>query len=136
MILVSDKAHVRTITLNRPDAMNAFNGALFDSLTEGLLEAGEDSNVRVVVLTGKGKAFSTGLDLSEVGKDIEPPKHGVPGLFNTLVDFPKPLLLAINGFAVGLGRKKSWSTPSKMTRMLSRTMAGNCWHCQCVGQTT
>ena len=44
MILVSDKAHVRTIMLNRPDAMNAFNGALFDSLTEGLLEAGEDSN--------------------------------------------------------------------------------------------
>ena len=103
MILVSDKAHVRTITLNRPDAMNAFNGALFDSLTEGLLQAGEDSNVRVVVLTGKGKAFSTGLDLSEVGKDIERPKYGVPGLFNTLVDFPKPLLLAINGFAVGFG---------------------------------
>ena len=96
MILVSDKAHVRTITLNRPDAMNAFNGALFDSLTQGLLEAGEDSNVRVVVLTGKGKAFSTGLDISEVGKDMEPPKHGVPGLFRTLVDFPKPLLLAIN----------------------------------------
>ena len=103
MILVSDKAHVRTITLNRPNAMNAFNGELFDALTEGLLEAGVDSNVRVVVLTGAGKAFSTGLDLSEVGKDLKPPKHGVPGLFSTLVDFPKPLLLAINGFAVGFG---------------------------------
>ncbi|MBA59785.1 MAG: crotonase [Gammaproteobacteria bacterium] len=103
MIIVSDDGHVRTITLNRPDAMNAFNGELFDALTEALLEAGADQNVRVAVLTGAGKAFSTGLDLSEVGQDLPEPKHGVPGLFNSLVDFPKPLLLAINGFAVGFG---------------------------------
>ena len=103
MVLTTDDGHVRTLTLNRPEAMNAFNGKQFDALTEALLAAGSDPAVRVVILTGSGRAFSTGLDLSEVGKDIDPPKHGVPGLFNALIDFPKPLMLAINGFGIGFG---------------------------------
>ncbi|MFT4727679.1 MAG: enoyl-CoA hydratase/carnithine racemase [Granulosicoccus sp.] len=103
MLVITDDGNVRTIILNRPEAMNAFNGQQFDELTEALLAAGSDSSIRVVILTGAGRAFTTGLDLSEVGKDIEPPKHGVPGLFSTLVDFPKPLMLAINGFGVGFG---------------------------------
>jgi enoyl-CoA hydratase/carnithine racemase len=103
MVQTTDTGHVRTITLNRPEAMNAFNGKQFDELTEALFSAGSDNNIRVVILTGAGRAFTTGLDLSEVGQDVEPPKHGVPGLFNALIDFPKPLLLAINGFGVGFG---------------------------------
>ena len=103
MVLINDDGHVRTITLNRPEAMNAFDGNQFDELTEALLSAGSDSGVRVAIITGTGRAFSTGLDLSEVGQDIEPPEHGVPGLFNALTHFPKPLLLAINGFGVGFG---------------------------------
>ncbi len=103
MVLTKDSGHVRTITLNRPEAMNAFNGRQFDELTEALLAAQDESAVRVVILTGAGRAFTSGLDLSEVGKDTEPPKHGVPGLFSTLIDFPKPLLLAINGVGVGFG---------------------------------
>lgn len=103
MLLIDDVDHVRTITLNRPEAMNAFCGALFDALTDALLEVGSDERIRVVVLTGAGRAFSTGLDLSEVGQDVEPPKHGVPGLFEALIEFPKPLILAINGFGIGFG---------------------------------
>ncbi len=103
MLLIDDVDHVRTITLNRPEAMNAFCGALFDALTDALLDAGQEERVRVVVVTGAGRAFSTGLDLSEVGQDVEPPKHGVPGLFEALIDFPKPLILAINGFGIGFG---------------------------------
>jgi enoyl-CoA hydratase/carnithine racemase len=103
MVLTTDDGAVRTLTLNRPEAMNAFNGKQFDALAEALLEAGADPAIRVVILTGAGRAFSTGLDLSEVNQDIEPPKYGVPGLFNALIDFPKPLLLAINGFGVGFG---------------------------------
>ena len=64
MILTTDDAHVRTLTLNRPDAMNAFNGQQFDDLTEALLAAQADTAVRVVVLTGTGRAFTTGLDLA------------------------------------------------------------------------
>lgn len=103
MVQTADDGHVRTITLNRPEAMNAFNGVQFDELTESLFDAGSDNNVRVAIITGTGRAFSTGLDLSEVGQDIEEPKHGVPGLFEALIEFPKPLLLAINGFGVGFG---------------------------------
>jgi enoyl-CoA hydratase/carnithine racemase len=103
MVLTEDDGNVRTLTLNRPEALNAFSGQLFDALTEALLSAEADPAVRVVILTGSGRAFTTGLDLSEVGKDVERPKHGVPGLFNTLIEFSKPLLLAINGFGVGFG---------------------------------
>lgn len=103
MVLTSDDGHVRTLTLNRPEALNAFNGEQFDALTEALLYAGADQAVRVVVLSGAGRAFSTGLDLSEVGKQTTPPKHGVPGLFDALIDFPKPLILAVNGFGIGFG---------------------------------
>ena len=103
MLITSNDGHVRTITLNRPEALNAFNGQQFDELTETLLAAGSDDTVRVVILTGAGRAFTSGLDLSEVGKDIKPPKHGVPGLFNTMIDLPKPLILAINGVGVGFG---------------------------------
>lgn len=103
MLLIENDGHVRTVRLNRPEAMNAFSGQLFDALTEAMNAAAGDGSVRVVILTGVGRAFSTGLDLSEVGKDIEPPKHGVPGLFKALIEFPKPLLLAINGFGVGFG---------------------------------
>ncbi len=103
MLQIDNDGYVRTLTLDRPAALNAFNGELFDALSEGLLAAATDATVRVVVLTGAGRAFSTGLDLSEVGKDVPTPKHGVPGLFNALITFPKPLLVAVNGFGVGFG---------------------------------
>ena len=104
MLQTHDEGFVRVLTLDRPETLNAFSGALFDALTEGLLAAADDASVRVVILTGSGRAFSAGLDLSEVGKETEqPPVHGAAGLFEALIDFPKPLLLAINGLGVGFG---------------------------------
>ena len=103
MLQTHSEGLVRVLTLDRPEALNAFNGALFDALTEGLLAAADDASVRVAIITGTGRAFSAGLDLSEVGKEVEPPVHGSAGLFKALIDFPKPLLLAINGLGVGFG---------------------------------
>ena len=103
MLQTHDEGLVRVLTLNRPEALNAFNGALFDALTEGLLAAADDASVRVAIITGTGRAFSAGLDLSEIGKEIEPPVHGSAGLFEALIGFPKPLMLAINGLGVGFG---------------------------------
>ncbi len=103
MLQTHNEGMVRVLTLDRPEALNAFNGVLFDALTEGLLAAADDASVRVAILTGTGRAFSAGLDLSEVGKEVDPPVHGSAGLFEALIDFPKPLLLAINGLGVGFG---------------------------------
>ncbi|MEV4676285.1 enoyl-CoA hydratase-related protein [Actinomadura sp. NPDC049382] len=108
ILLVEDADRVRTITLNRPAALNAFNEALYDALTEALRDAAEDPAVAVVLLTGGGRAFSSGTDLIEMAErvtnpDFTPGKHGFIGLIDALAEFDKPLVLAINGLGLGIG---------------------------------
>ncbi len=107
-LLIADEHRVRTMTLNRPDALNAFNEALYDAVTEALTEAAEEPDVAVVVITGAGRAFCAGQDLVEMHARITDPqftpgRHGFPGLIDALARFPKPLICAVNGVAVGLG---------------------------------
>src|SRR5699024_3144571 len=98
-----------TLTLNRPEALNAFNEALYDSLTNELLAAADDPTVAVVLLTGAGRAFCAGTDLVEMGARVMDPdtfvegEHGFLGLMDGLVDFPKPLVIAVNGVGLGIG---------------------------------
>ena len=109
MLKIDDDARVRTITLQRPDALNAFNEALYDATTEALIDAAADSTVAVVVLTGEGRAFCAGTDLLEMaaravpGNDFQPGKHGFAGLVDQLTDFPKPFICAVNGLGLGIG---------------------------------
>jgi enoyl-CoA hydratase/carnithine racemase len=108
MLIVTDEARVRTLTLNRPEALNAFNEALYDAVTDGLREADADPSVAVVLLTGTGRAFSAGTDLAEMAERVTNPnfvpgKHGFLGLIDALVDFGKPLLIAVNGLGLGIG---------------------------------
>lgn len=92
------------VTMNRPEALNAFNGALMDGLTEAFLMATHDDAVKVLVLTGAGRAFSAGADLVEMGRPSNaPPRHGFADLLEAIIDFPKPFLLAVNGLGVGIG---------------------------------
>jgi enoyl-CoA hydratase/carnithine racemase len=105
---ISDEKRVRTLTLDRPDALNAFNEALYDATTEALREAADDPGVAVVLLTGNGRAFSAGTDLLEMharatDPEFVPGKHGFIGLVDALVDFPKPLVCAVNGVGLGIG---------------------------------
>src|SRR5271155_3313801 len=72
---VSD--HIATITLNRPERMNTISRAMLGQLTEHLLAADADPEVRVVVLTGTGRAFCAGLDLAEAVRPPEPGKEGI-----------------------------------------------------------
>src|SRR5580698_122645 len=65
-VLYATADHVATITLNRPERMNTISGPMLRQLTERLLEADADRDVRVVILTGTGRAFCAGLDLTEV----------------------------------------------------------------------
>ena len=107
-LLIADDHRVRTLTLDRPDALNAFNEALYDATAEALLAAAVDPSVAVVLLTGNGRGFSAGTDLLEMharatDPDFVPGKHGFMGLLDALVAFPKPLICAVNGVGLGIG---------------------------------
>ena len=60
-----DSGAVRTLTPDRPEALNAFNSAMFDGLADALLLAADEDSIKVVIITGAGRAFSAGLDLAE-----------------------------------------------------------------------
>ncbi|TYL45421.1 enoyl-CoA hydratase/isomerase family protein [Nocardioides sp. BGMRC 2183] len=108
VLTVSDSHRVRTLTLDRPEALNAFNEELYDATAEALLAAAEDEDVAVVLLTGNGRAFSAGTDLTEMHQIATDPEfqrgaHGFVGLIDALVAFPKPLVIAVNGIGLGIG---------------------------------
>jgi enoyl-CoA hydratase/carnithine racemase len=107
VIRVDDSHRIRTLTLDRPDRLNAFNEALYDAATEALLAAADDPGVAVVVVTGAGRAFCAGTDVVEMAArntgGVVDGKHGFGGLVDALVEFPKPLLCAVNGIALGIG---------------------------------
>jgi enoyl-CoA hydratase/carnithine racemase len=107
-LIIADENRVRTLTLNRPEALNAFDEALYDATTIALREAAEDTGISVVLLTGTGRAFSAGTDLTEMqaritDPDFVPGRFGFMGLIDTLTEFPKPLICAVNGLGIGIG---------------------------------
>lgn len=107
-LLIEDRNRVRTLTLDRPEALNAFDEALYDATTDALRAAADDPEMAVVLLTGSGRAFSAGTDLLEMharttDPGFVPGRHGFPGLLDALVGFPKPLVCAVNGVALGIG---------------------------------
>lgn len=101
---------VMTITLNRPERLNAFNPEMRDALIEAYAEAGRDDDVRVVILTGAGRAFCAGADLESGGdtfnradRSAEAHRDGGGRVTLAMFDCPKPIIAAINGPAVGVG---------------------------------
>jgi 2-(1,2-epoxy-1,2-dihydrophenyl)acetyl-CoA isomerase len=109
-ILVEDSGGVRTITLNRPDKLNAFNEEMHGAL-RAVLAGAADDGVRAVLLTGAGKAFCAGQDLSDrvQGEGGQAPDlgHTIETLWNPLVrtvrGLAKPVVCAVNGVAAGAG---------------------------------
>jgi enoyl-CoA hydratase/carnithine racemase len=107
-VQVSDADQVRTIRMHRPERLNAFDGSLVRDLRQALAESATDPGVSVVVLTGSGRAFSTGADLKALAEPSPTPASsdggaGFDQLLDTLADFSKPLVMAVNGYAVGFG---------------------------------
>jgi enoyl-CoA hydratase len=108
-ILYEKDGGVATITLNRPEVLNAINMKMHHELMEAFISAREDRDVRVVVLTGKGRAFCPGADLKEISEMFADPERqkafyqNLPGTFDVITSFPKPIIGAINGVATAGG---------------------------------
>jgi enoyl-CoA hydratase/carnithine racemase len=105
---IDDENRVRTLTLDRPEALNAFNEALYEATADAIRAAAADPEVAVVLLTGNGRAFSAGNDLKEMQARIADPAMAETGshfssMIDALADFPKPLICAVNGLGVGIG---------------------------------
>ncbi|MGZ6778966.1 MAG: enoyl-CoA hydratase/isomerase family protein, partial [Mycobacterium sp.] len=105
---ISDTNRVRTLTLDRPDVLNAFNEALYEATATAIGQAATDPDIAVVLLTGNGRAFSAGNDLNEMQARITDPSMAEVGshftaMIDALTDFPKPLICAVNGLGVGIG---------------------------------
>lgn len=99
------------ITLNRPEALNAFTYPMMAEIHEAVLESVDRRSVVGVVITGNGRGFSAGLDASALtavtttGGTMrnQEPDHGVPGLFSYFMEQPKPIIAAVNGVTAGGG---------------------------------
>ena len=102
-----------TIELNRPDALNAWNAQLGDELLAAVRAVAEDDGVRAVVITGAGRAFSSGADLKDAGRrqqtadghwDVRATlTERYHPIITTIRTMPKPVIAAVNGPAVGIG---------------------------------
>jgi enoyl-CoA hydratase/carnithine racemase len=109
-LLYEVKDKIATITLNRPDKLNAFTGPMIDAWAGALGEAQRDESVNVVVVTGAGRAFCAGGDVGRMGQGAPTPLehknqlweniHRVP---RTLEAMDKPVIAMVNGLAVGAG---------------------------------
>jgi 2-(1,2-epoxy-1,2-dihydrophenyl)acetyl-CoA isomerase len=111
-IAVDRDGTVTRITLNRPDVLNAMTQVMSDELMEAFAAAGDDPDVRAVVLTGAGRGFCAGQDLKEFERsyrsgdrpDIEEHlERSYHRLIPLMVRTPKPVIAAVNGVAAGAG---------------------------------
>jgi enoyl-CoA hydratase len=107
-LLVDRDGAIAVITINRPKVLNALNTQTLDELRRALLELKQDDTVRVLIVTGAGdKAFVAGADINELG--VQTPtsgrEHALTGqqVFDLLETIGKPVIAAINGFALGGG---------------------------------
>ncbi len=104
-VAVEDHEQVRVLVLDRPQKLNAFTAEGYRALAAQLASSAQDRLVSVCVLTGRGRAFSAGVDLNEVSRPGGGAELGAEFevLLECLARFPKPLVAAVNGPAVGFG---------------------------------
>lgn len=114
-LLVTDADGIRTLTIHRPEQLNALNSATITELDHALSAAETDRSVRVLILTGSGpKAFVAGADIKEFagfsveeGRQLSAEGHKL--LFDHVERLNKPVIAAVNGFALGGGLELAMS---------------------------
>ena len=112
-VTIENEGSVRVLTLNRPEKMNAYYVALHTALNDAIAEAGQDASVRAIVVTGAGKAFCAGADISNgfAGSGLNEGPEIIDGIARdyggvlamTIFECDTPIIAAINGVAVGVG---------------------------------
>ena len=100
LVLTSTEAGVTTVTMNRPEALNALSAGLRNRLTEVFMDLTEDSATEVIIFTGKGRAFTVGLDLKELGGETAADTVVNKDLGKAMLNVNKPIIGAINGYAI------------------------------------
>src|SRR5690606_3893993 len=114
-ILVEKENRIAIVTINRPSKLNALNKATINELHEALKGLADDNEIRVIILTGSGeKAFVAGADISEFAnfdssQGAELAAKGQELLFNFIQNLSKPVIAAVNGFALGGGMELAMS---------------------------
>jgi enoyl-CoA hydratase/carnithine racemase len=107
-ILIEDRGAIRTLTMNRPAKLNAMNAELVDTLTAAIRAADADDHVAVVIVTGAGRAFSAGADISRDDQSPTPRQivarsRRTSTLYRALLESTKPIVTAVHGYALGGG---------------------------------
>ena len=108
-VLFNVKNGVATITLNRPDRYNAVNQELVDGISSSLIKCEIEESIRSVVITGAGRGFCSGADMSVFGNEVTPEQRSqyiidqYQPLINQFFSLKKPIIGAINGTAAGVG---------------------------------
>lgn len=105
LVLTEHEAGITLVTMNRPDALNALSTGMRQALVRTFRQLAEDEATEVVILTGAGRAFTAGLDLKELGGETEGGTAAGQSAEDTdlgaaLADYPKPIIAAINGYAI------------------------------------
>jgi 2-(1,2-epoxy-1,2-dihydrophenyl)acetyl-CoA isomerase len=130
-IIIADAGAVRTITLNRPDRLNAIDPALADALPTAVTDAARNDDVRVVVITGAGRGFCSGLDISSPPRlpdatrtERLDPLAWVGRWATALVSCEKPVIAAVNGVAAGAGFGLALAADLRLVAASARLTAG------------
>ena len=129
-ILISNEKNIRIISLNRPEKLNSITLEMATELNKAIQDTTNDSSVKCLVISGKGRAFSSGGDVDEMGEYL--PKAGdlfyklteqIHDSFSTLLTMPKPVINSLNGIiaggALGIALAGDYRIANKSTKLLS-----------------
>ncbi len=104
-ILFEKEDNIATITFNRPDARNAVNNQVRAEFAAAITEVAEDDEISVMILTGNGKAFASGVDIKEFNKTTPYHAHTLYRLGERVEKLEKPVIAAVNGYCLGGGNE-------------------------------